>query len=113
MKILCEIREYTKNCKNIIRQIKKYGDDLEFETWIYSGTIKINDCFTLDTPDLYFAVIRYETILVGETRFRFELHNASKLMGFPKHKRLFNILFAPTIYRTCAKKYKNQRAKQK
>ena len=58
MKIFCEIIEYSKNCKNIIRQIKQHGDNLEFETWIYSDTIKINDCFMLTTPDLHFAAIR-------------------------------------------------------
>ncbi len=113
MKIICEIIEYRKNCKNIIRQIKQHGDDLKFETWIYSDTIKINDRFMLDTPDLYFAVMQYETLLVGETRFRFELHRESDIMRYPNHRKLFDILFAPRIFKTCATEYKKQRAKQK
>lgn len=113
MKIFREIIEYTKNCKNIIRQIKQYGDNLEFESWIYSDTIKINDSFMLRTPNLYFVVMRYETLLVGETRFRFELHNESWVMHYPKHRKLFDILFAPRIFKTCATEYKKQRAKQK
>ena len=113
MKTFCEIIEYTKNCKNLIRYIKQYGDNLEFETWIYSDTIKINDCFVLDTPDLYFAVMRYETLLIGETHYRFELHKESWIMRYPKHKKLFDILFAPRIFKTCATEYKKQRAKQK
>jgi hypothetical protein len=108
MTIFHELTEYISNCKNIIHHLKKHGDNLEFETWIYSGTIKINDAFTLNSPDLYFEVIKYETLLVGETRYRFVLHRESKLMAYPKHRKLFDVLFAPIIFNTCAKKYKKQ-----
>lgn len=113
MNIFSEIIEYTKNCKNLICQIHKYGNNLQFESWFYSDTIKINDSFTLRTPDIYFVVIQYETILVGETHYRFELHNESWVMRYPKHRKLFDILFAPTIFKICAKKYNKQRTKQK
>ena len=108
MTIFYELTEYISNCKNIVRHLKKHGDNLEFETWIYSGTIKINDAFTLKSPDLYFEVIKYETLLVGETRYRFVLHRESKLMSYPKHRKLFDVLFAPIIFNKCAKKYKKQ-----
>lgn len=108
MTIFNEFIEYFSNYRNILKQIAQYGDNLEFETWIYSGTIKINDAFTLNSPDLYFEVIKYETLLVGETRYRFVLHRESKLMAYPKHRKLFDVLFAPIIFNTCAKKYKKQ-----
>ena len=109
MSVFCEIIEYWLNCKNIIRQISACGDNLEFETWIYHDTIKINDQFRLRTTDLYFDVVKYETLLVGETRYRFTLHRESEIMRYPKHRKLFDIIFAPTIFKVCAKQYKKQK----
>lgn len=112
MKILNEIKEYISSCQYILRQIKLYGDKLEFETWIYSGTIKINDTFALKTPELYFEVIKYNILLVGETRYRFSLHNESGKVQYPKNRKLFDVIFAPTIFKACDRKYKKQ-GKQK
>ena len=112
MNIFREIIEYYFNCKNILRQISQHGDNLEFETWIHHDTIKINDQFMLRCPNIHFDVVKYETLLVGETRFRFTLHRESKLMRFPKNRKLFDRIFAPTIFNACKKKYK-QREKQK
>lgn len=106
MTVFNELIEYFSNCKNILRQIEKYGSNLEFETWIYSGTIKINDQFMLKTPDLYFEVIKYNVLLVGETRYRFVLHRESDVMRFPKRRKLFDRIFAQTIFKACNKKYK-------
>ncbi len=111
MAIFHEVIEYISNCKNILRQISVYGDNLEFETWIYSDIIKINDEFSLRTPDIYFDVVKYETLL-GDTPYRFVLHNESELMPYPKNRKLFNRIFAPIIFRACAKRYK-KREKQK
>lgn len=107
MNKLNEIIGYISDCHNILRQIKLYGKNLEFETWIYSGTIKINDQFTLKTPDIYFDVVKYNVILVGETRYRFTLHRKSEIMQHPKHRKLFDYICAPTIFKACTKKYKN------
>lgn len=112
MKIINELIEYISSCKKIIRQINQHGDKLEFETWIYSDTIKINDTFTLKTPEIYFEVIKYNVLLVGETRYRFTLHRESEIMRYPKHRKLFDKLCAQTIFTACAKKYK-KREKQK
>lgn len=112
MNIINEILEYVLNCKNILRQIKKYGDNLEFETWIHRGTIKINDEFTLKTPDIHFDIVKYDVLLVGATRYRFTLHHESKFMSYPKHRKLFDVLFGPTIFRACINKY-NKTGKQK
>ncbi|MBR4507052.1 MAG: hypothetical protein IKP24_00800 [Alphaproteobacteria bacterium] len=112
MNIVHELIEYISSCKNILCQIRQHGDNLEFETWIYSGTIKINDQFMLKTPDLYFEVLKYNVLLVGETRYRFSLHRESDIMRYPKHPKLFDRIFAPTIFRACNKKYK-EREKQK
>ena len=106
MTVFSEIIEYFSNCRNILKQIAQYGDNLKFETWIYSDTIKINDQFMLKTPDMYFEVIKYNVLLLGETRYRFTLHRESKIMRYPKHNKLFDRLFAPTIFRACNKKYK-------
>ena len=108
MTIFNELIEYFSNYKNILRQIAKYGSNLKFETWIYSDTIKINDQFMLETPDLYFEVVKYNVLLVGETRYRFTLHRESKFMRYPKNNKLFSRLFAPTIFKACNKKYKER-----
>ena len=112
MNIFREITEYYFDCKKILHQISEHGDNLEFETWIHHGTIKINDQFMLRCPDMHFNVVKYETLLVGETRFRFTLCRESELMRFPKHRKLFDRLFARIIFNACEKKYK-QREKQK
>lgn len=101
-----EFIEYFSNCRNILHQIEQYGNNLQFETWIYSDTIKINDQFMLKTPELCFEVIKYETLLVGETRYRFVLHTESELMRHPKNNKLFDRIFAPTIFKACNKRYK-------
>lgn len=106
MNTIQEFIEYISNCHKILHQIKLHGDKLEFETWIYSGTIKINDQFALDSPDIYFDVAKNNVILVGETRYRFTLHRETEIMQTPKHKKLFNCIFAPTIFWACEKKYK-------
>ena len=106
MTIFHELTEYISNCKNIIHHLKKHGDNLEFETWIYSGTIKINDQFMLKTPDIYFDVIKYNVLLVGETRYRFTLHRESGIMRYPKNRKLFDRIFAPGIFTACNKKFK-------
>lgn len=106
-----KLREFRQNaiyCKQIIRYINEYGDNLEFETWIYSDTIKIADIFMLQTPDLYFEVMQYETLLVGATRYRFTLHRESETVHHPKHKKLFDHLFAPIIFNKCVTRYKHQ-----
>ncbi len=107
MNTINEIIEYICNCQEILRQIKKYGDNLEFETWIYSDTIKINDQFVLESPDLYFDVVKNNVLLIGETRYRFTLHRESRFMRYPAHRKLFNKLFAPTIFKACEKRYKD------
>lgn len=107
-----EILEYISNCKTILHHIQKYGDNLEFETWIHHDTIKINDEFRLKTPDLYFDIVKNNILLVGEKRYRFTLHRESELMSYPKHRKLFSVLFGPTIFRACMKKYQ-EREKQK
>ena len=106
MKIVQELIEYISSCKKILHHIKQHGENLEFETWIYSDTIKINDTLTLKTPEIYFEVIKYNVLLVGETRYRFTLHRESEIMQYPKHRKLFDKLCAPTIFRACNKKYK-------
>ena len=112
MTVFSELIEYFSNCKNILHQIKQYGDNLKFETWIYSDTIKINDIFMLETPNIYFEVVKYNILLVGETRYRFTLHRESEIMRYPKNNTLFNRMFAPIIFKACNKKYK-EREKQK
>ena len=106
-----KIIEYISNCKNIIRQISIYGDNLKFETWIHRDTIKISDEYTLKTPNICFDVVKYTTML-GETPYRFTLHSESELMRYPQHRKLFNRLFAPIIFKKCRKRYK-QIGKQK
>jgi hypothetical protein len=106
MTIFNEFIEYFSNYRNILKQIAQYGDNLEFETWIYSGTIKINDQFMLKTPDIYFDVIKYNVLLVGETRYRFTLHRESEIMRYPKNRKLFDRIFAPGIFTACNKKFK-------
>ena len=107
MKLFREILKYRSCCKNILRQIKTSGDNLEFEQWIHSGTIHVNDEFTCITPDIHFDVMKYY-VWWAESEYRFVLHNESAIMRYPEHPKLFNILFAPTIFKACAKKYKQQ-----
>jgi len=107
MKSFRKILEYCSNCKNILRQIKKYGNNLKFEQWIHSGTIHVNDEFTLDGPDVHFDVIKYY-VWWAESRYRFVLHTETAIMQYPTNRKLFNRLFAPIIFNACAKKYKKQ-----
>lgn len=100
-----ELTKYISNCKHILRQISMHGDNLRFETWIHRGTIKVSDEYTLETPDIYFDVAKYKHF--GETPYRFTLHRESVFMQYPKHRKVFNRIFAPIIFRACDKKYKN------
>ena len=102
-----EIKEYITDCKNIVRQVKIYGDKLKFETWIYSGILKISDAFLLDTPDMRFEVVKYN-IKLGPTRYRLVLNRKPVFMEYPKDIQSFNRLVAPVIFMACARKYKEK-----
>lgn len=104
MTILNEIIQYFSGYRYALNQIHMHGDCLKFETWFYNDCIKINDEFKLDTPDICFTVVKYERL--GKTPYCFTLHKESEFMRHPKHNKLFNRLFAPMIFRACAKQYK-------
>ena len=106
MSMFCELVEHIKGCRGILRQISKYGDNLYFEPWIYNSVyhIKICDEFKLTTPDVSFGVVKYERL--GKTPYRFTLCSETQIIQYPRHKMLFDLLFAPIIFNACAKKYK-------
>ena len=111
MKTVNEIIKYYIDCKNILCQIKQYGENLEFETWTHSGIIHVNDAFELDTPNIHFEVMKYY-VWWATTHYRFVLHNETKVMNYPKNAKLFDMLCAPIIFKACNRKYKKQ-GKQK
>lgn len=100
MIIVPDIIQDMKTCQDILNQISSYGDNLEFETWIYSDTIKISDSFVLRTPNIYFEVVKHS--LLSKTPYSFSMYDTSLSI---KHKKLFNRICAPTIFKACAKHY--------
>jgi len=107
MSLFCELLEYHANCNQILCHIKRHGPELQFESWFYGGDkFKINNEFVLRTPELYFEIVKYNVLLVGETRYRFTLHRETDMMSYPKNRKLFNVLFAPIIFKTCMNQYK-------
>lgn len=109
MNILQEFFTYAHSYRNIKRQIKLYGDTLYYEPWFYGNdetNLKISDSFSLQTPDIYFDAVKYN-VAISSTKYRFTLHDQSMLAPYPQHTKLFNILFAPLIFRQCMNRYKS------
>lgn len=105
MIIFKELIQYISYYQYILRQISIYGDKLEFETWIYSDKIKINDEFSLRTPEIYFEVAKYNVPL-NATKYKFNICKGPLFIKHIIHRKLFDYLFAPTIFKACKKKYK-------
>ena len=111
MIIFKELTQFISIYKYIFHQISDYGSNLEFETWIYSDKIKINDEFSLHTPDIYFEVVRYN-IPLNATKYKFNIYTGPMFIKCITHRKLFDYLFTPAIFKVCEKKYKEM-GKQK
>ena len=106
MNIFHEIKNYISEIKHLSRQIDSHKNKLEFETWIYSDTIKINESFILQTADISIEVLHYY-VWWAHTRFRIVSYNP-RTMQTIQHRKLFNRIAARIIFNKCLDAYKNR-----
>ena len=105
MNIFHEIKNYISEIKHMSRQIDSHKNELRFETWIYSDTIKINESFILQTADISIEVMKYY-VWWAHTRFRIVSYNP-RTMQTIQHRKLFNRITARIIFNKCLDAYKN------